>query len=99
MKQIWLVESIQSISNSLWTWHDKYNICCRYCIYNVKFKVYLITKPLEVFSSATKWPNASPLFGEREMEKFVEGKDAKNTKRSANVARQVFQEHLKEKKT
>ena len=29
----WLVESIQSIHNSLWTWHDKCNICCRYCIF------------------------------------------------------------------
>ena len=27
----WLVESIQPIHNSLWTWHDKCNICCRYC--------------------------------------------------------------------
>ena len=35
---------------SLWTWHDKYNICCRYCIYHVKFKVCLVTKPLGVFS-------------------------------------------------
>ena len=31
--KIWLVESIQSIHNSLWTWHDKCNICCRYYIY------------------------------------------------------------------
>ena len=45
--KIWLVESIQSIHNSLWTWHDKYNICCRYCIYHVKFNVCLVTKPLE----------------------------------------------------
>ena len=44
---IWLVESIQSIHNSLWTWHDKCNICCRYCIYHVKFNVCLVTKPLE----------------------------------------------------
>ena len=27
--KIWLVESIQSIHNSLWTWHDKCIICCR----------------------------------------------------------------------
>ena len=39
------------------------------------------------------------LFMERGFEKFVEDKDAKNTKRSAKVARQVFQEYLKEKKT
>ena len=45
--KIWLVESIQSIHNSLWTWHDKYNICWRYCIYHVKFNVCLVTKPLE----------------------------------------------------
>ena len=32
--KIWLVESIQSIHNGLWTWHDKCNICCRYCIYH-----------------------------------------------------------------
>ena len=32
--KIWLAESIQSIHKSLWTWHDKCNICCRYCIYN-----------------------------------------------------------------
>ena len=60
--KIWLVESIQSIQNSLWTWHDKCNICCRYCIYHVKFKVCLVTKPLGVFSSETKWLNASLLF-------------------------------------
>ena len=45
--KIWLVESIQSIHNSLWTWHDKCNICCRYCIYHVKSNVCLVTKPLE----------------------------------------------------
>ena len=39
--KIWLVESIQSIHNSLWTWHDKCNICCRYCIYHVKFNACL----------------------------------------------------------
>ena len=39
--KIWLVESIQSIHNSLWTWHDKYNICCRYCIYHVIYHVML----------------------------------------------------------
>ena len=53
--KIWLVESIQSIHNSLWTWHDKCNICCRYCIYHIKFNVCLVTKPLEEFSSETKW--------------------------------------------
>ena len=58
--KIWLVENIQSIHNSLW--HDKCNICCRYCIYHVKFKVCLVTKPLGVFSSETKWLNASLLF-------------------------------------
>ena len=60
--KIWLVESIQSIHNSLWSWHDKCNICCRYCIYHVKFNVCLVTKPLGVFSSDTKWLNASLLF-------------------------------------
>ena len=60
--KIWLVESIQSIHNSLWTWHDKYNICCRYCIYHVKFNVSLVTKPLGVFCSETKWLDASLLF-------------------------------------
>ena len=55
--KIWLVESIQSIHNSLWTWHDKCNICCRYCIYHVKFNVCLVTKPLGVFSSETEWLN------------------------------------------
>ena len=50
------------IHNRLWTWHDKCNICCRYCIYHVKFNVCLVTKPLEVFSSETKWLNASLLF-------------------------------------
>ena len=59
--KIWLVESIQSIHNSLWTWHDKCNICCRYCIHHVKFNVCLVTKPLGVFTSETKWPNASLL--------------------------------------
>ena len=54
--KIWLVKSIHSIHNSLWTWHDtcKCNICCRYCIYRVKFNVCLVTKPLGVFSSETK---------------------------------------------
>ena len=60
--KIGLVESIQSIRNSLWTWHDKRNICCRYCIYHIKFNVCLVTKPLGVYSSETKWLNASLLF-------------------------------------
>ena len=60
--KIWLVKSIQSIHNSLWTWHDECNICCRYCIYHAKFNVCLVTKPLGVFSSETKWLNASLLF-------------------------------------
>jgi len=60
--KIWLVESIQSIHNSLWTWHHKCNICCRYCIYHVKFNVCLVTKPLGVFSSETKWLNDALLF-------------------------------------
>ena len=51
--KIWLVESIQSIHNSLWTWHDKCNMCCSVC---------LVTKPLGVFSSETEWLNASLLF-------------------------------------
>ena len=58
--KIWLVENIQSIHNSLWAW--KCNIRCRYCIYHVKFNVCLATKPLGVFSSETKWLNASFLF-------------------------------------
>ena len=62
----------------------------RCCIHHVKFQVRLITEPLEVFSSAKEWPNASPLFMEREIENFVEDKNANNTKRSAKVARQVF---------
>ena len=47
--KIWLVESIQSIHNSLWTWPDKCNICCRYCIYHVKFNVWSawLLSPLE----------------------------------------------------
>ena len=60
--KIWLVQSIQSIHNSLWTWHDKCNICCRYCIYHVKFNLCLVTKPLGVLSSETEWLNASLLF-------------------------------------
>ena len=60
--KIWFVESIQSIHKSLWTWQDKCNICCRYCIYYVKFNLCLATKPLGVFSSETKWLNASLLF-------------------------------------
>ena len=27
--KIWFVESIQSIHNSLWTWHDKCNLSCQ----------------------------------------------------------------------
>ena len=47
-----------------WTWHDKCNICCRYCIYmyHVKYNICLVTKPLGVFTSETKWLNASLLF-------------------------------------
>ena len=45
--KIWLIESIQSIHDSLWTWHDKCNICCRYCIYHVKFNVAWLLSPLE----------------------------------------------------
>ena len=52
--KIWLVESIQSVHNSLWTWHEKCNICCRYCMYHIKFNVCLVTKSLGVFSSETK---------------------------------------------
>ena len=63
--KIWLVESIQSFHNSLWTWHNKCNI--RYYIYHVKFNVCLVTKPLGVFSSETKWLNASLLFSEDEL--------------------------------
>ena len=63
--KIWLVESIQSIHISLQTWHDKCNICCRYCLYHIKFNVYPVTKPLGVFSE-TKWLNAS-LFSEDEL--------------------------------
>ena len=37
-------------------------MCCRYCIYHVKFNVCLVTKPLGVFSSETEWLNASLLF-------------------------------------
>ena len=42
--KIWLVESSQSIHNSLWTWHDKCNICCRYYIYHVKFNIWLLSR-------------------------------------------------------
>ena len=38
------------------------DICCRYCVYHVKFNVCLVTKPLGVFFSETKWLNASLLF-------------------------------------
>ena len=55
--KIWLVESIPSIHNSLWTWHDECNIYRRYCIYHVKFNVCLVTKPLGVFFSETEWLN------------------------------------------
>ena len=69
--KIWVVESIQSIHNSLWTWHDKCNICCRYCIYHVKFNVCLVTKPLGVFSSEAKWLNASLPFEDELCEKCI----------------------------
>ena len=45
--KIWLVESIQSIHNSLWTWHDKCNICCRYYIYHVSSTSAWLLSPLE----------------------------------------------------
>ena len=40
-------------------WPEEYD---RYCIYHVKFNVCLVTKPHVVFSSETKWLNASLLF-------------------------------------
>ena len=55
--KIWLVESVQSIHNSLWTWHDKCNICCRYCIYHVKFtsvSVLLRNRMAERFASVSE---------------------------------------------
>ena len=69
--KIWLVESIQSIHNCFWTSPDKCNICCRYCIYHVKFNVCLITKPLGVFSSETKWLNASLVSEDELCEKCI----------------------------
>ena len=69
--KIWLVENIQSIHSSLWTWLDKCNICYRYFIYHVKFNICLVTKPLGVFSSETKWLNASLLFLRMNYEKNV----------------------------
>ena len=38
-------------------------------------------------------------FIELEIENFIEDNNVKNTKRPAKVARRVFQEYLKEKKT
>ena len=46
LRKIWLVESIQSIHNSLWTWHDKCNICCRYYIMSSSMSSWL-PSPLE----------------------------------------------------
>ena len=69
--KIWLVERIQSMHNSLWTWHDKCNICCRCCIYHVKFNVCLVTKPLGVFSSETKWLNTSSVSEDELCEKCI----------------------------
>ena len=70
--KIWLVESIQSIHNSLWTWHDKCKICCRYCIYHVKFNVCLVTKPLEVFLLRNKMAERFASVSEDELcEKYI----------------------------
>ena len=44
--KVWLVKSIQSIHNSLWTWQDKCNICSRYCIYHGSTSTWLLS-PLE----------------------------------------------------
>ena len=43
--KIWLVESIQSIHNSLWTWHDKCNICYLVYLINIRHlnRAWLIT--------------------------------------------------------
>ena len=53
--------------NSLWTWHDKCNICCRYCIYHVKFNVCLVTKPLGVFFLRNKMTERFASFSEDEL--------------------------------
>ena len=36
-------------------WHDKCNICCRYCIYHVKFNICLVAKPLECSPQKQSW--------------------------------------------
>ena len=41
---------------------NQFTIACELDMINVKFKVSLVTKPLGVFSSETKWLNASLLF-------------------------------------
>ena len=60
--KIWLVESIQSIHNSLWTWHDKCNISCRYCIYHVKFTSYCelieCSRPIRFFVVSLMYNNS-----------------------------------------
>ena len=43
-------------------YYNNNNNSCRYCIYHVKFNVCLVTKPLGMFSSETKWLNALLLF-------------------------------------
>ena len=57
--KIWLVMSIQSIHNSLRTWHDKCIICCRYYIYRVKLNVCLVTKPLLINKMAERFASVS----------------------------------------
>ena len=59
--KISLVENIQSIHNSLWTWHDKCNIYCRYYIYHVKFNICLVTKGFSPGSPVFLPPQKSTL--------------------------------------
>ena len=47
---------------------NQFTIACELGIYHVKFNVCLVTKPLRVFCSETKWLNASLLFLRRTLQ-------------------------------
>ena len=47
--------------SAIWTWHDKCNICSRYCIYHVKFTSYCelieCSRPIRFFIVSVKYNN------------------------------------------
>ena len=72
MKNLIGQEHSMIIYDRVWTWHDTCNIGGGFTMSSSNPPGYQAPCPWnEVFSSATEWLNASPLFLEREIENFV----------------------------